>query len=144
MWIHCFQSCFWCHWLTGVKYVLFSYLIGSQSVYWKEPRAKKSQSYKVYKVTKFCAVLISSQEVMKLQSFQSGVSDLTPANVKKKILPWFFSLIPWISSLIFIPNSWFLLILRKNNLLHSLLVVLTISHKPIKSLKFWMIKLWVA
>ena len=32
--------------------------------------------------TKFCGILISSHKVMKLQSFESGVSDVTPANVQ--------------------------------------------------------------
>ena len=32
--------------------------------------------------TKFCRVLIISHEVMKLQSFESGVSDVTPANLQ--------------------------------------------------------------
>ena len=31
---------------------------------------------------KFCAILISSQEVMKLQSFESGLSDFVSANVQ--------------------------------------------------------------
>ena len=32
--------------------------------------------------TKFCSVLISSHEAMNLQSFESGVSDVIPANVQ--------------------------------------------------------------
>ena len=32
--------------------------------------------------TKFCGILISSHKVMKLQSFESGVSDVTLANVQ--------------------------------------------------------------
>ena len=32
--------------------------------------------------TKFCGILISSHEVVKLQSFESGVSDVIPANVQ--------------------------------------------------------------
>ena len=32
---------------------------------------------------KFCSVLISSEEVMKSQSFESGASDVIFANVKK-------------------------------------------------------------
>ena len=32
--------------------------------------------------TKFCGILISSHKEMKLQSFESGVSDVTPANVQ--------------------------------------------------------------
>ena len=33
--------------------------------------------------TKFCAILISSHKVMKVQSFEPGVSDVTSANVQK-------------------------------------------------------------
>ena len=32
--------------------------------------------------TKFCGVLISSQEVMKLHCFESSVSDIIPVNVQ--------------------------------------------------------------
>ena len=32
--------------------------------------------------TKFCGVLISSQKVIKLRSFESGVSDVIPTNVQ--------------------------------------------------------------
>ena len=32
--------------------------------------------------TKFCGVLIVFHEVMELQSFESGVSDVMPANVQ--------------------------------------------------------------
>ena len=36
--------------------------------------------------TKFCVVLISSQEVMKLQSFKSSMSD---SRMYKTLYPWF-------------------------------------------------------
>ena len=39
--------------------------------------------------TKFCGALISSYEVMKLQSFESGVSEVITANVQN-ISPLFF------------------------------------------------------
>ena len=33
--------------------------------------------------TKFCGVLISSHEVIKLKSFESGVNNIIPENVQK-------------------------------------------------------------
>ena len=61
--------------------------------------------------TKFCGVLISSREVMKLQSFESGVSDVITANTQN-ISPLFNFM--------------------KRKLLHSSMVVLTISHELVK------------
>ena len=61
--------------------------------------------------TKFCGVLISSREVMKLQSFESGVSDVITANVQN-ISPLFNFM--------------------KRKLLHSCMVVLTISPELMK------------
>ena len=39
-------------------------------------------------VQSFCGALISSHEVIKLQSFESGASDVIPANVQI-FHPWF-------------------------------------------------------
>ena len=41
---------------------------------------------------KFCGVLISSQEVMKLQSFESSLSDVIPTNVQNFSSLFFFFL----------------------------------------------------
>ena len=41
--------------------------------------------------TKFCGALTSSQEVMKLQGFKSGVSDVIPANVLNNSSMVFFA-----------------------------------------------------
>ena len=62
---------------------------------------------------KFCRVLIISHEVMKLQSFESGVSDVTPANLQN------------ISALVFFAH--FCEFHEKKIFLHSFVVVLTIS-----------------
>ena len=40
--------------------------------------------------TKFCGVLISSHEVMKLQSSESGTSDVIPANVQHLVFLAYF------------------------------------------------------
>ena len=72
--------------------------------------------------TKFCGVLISGPEVMKLQSSEFGVSNVMPANVQKN------------SSVVFF--AFFLLILWKINLLHSFMVALAISHELVKLRNF--------
>ena len=41
---------------------------------------------------KLCGVLISFQEIMKLQSFEFGVSDIIPANVQNIFTPSFISI----------------------------------------------------
>ena len=43
--------------------------------------------------TKFLGVLISFHEIMKLQSSESGVSDIRPANVKNISILVFFAYI---------------------------------------------------
>ena len=67
---------------------------------------------------KFCGILISSREVTKLQSFELGVSDVIPANVKNNSSR--------VSFAYFCYNCQFY---GKKNLLHSFMVVLTVSHK---------------
>ena len=69
--------------------------------------------------TKFGGVLTSSHEVMKLQSFESSMSDIILANVQH---------------ISFHPAGFFyiLSLLWKKNMLHSFKVVLTISHELMK------------
>ena len=45
--------------------------------------------------TKFCCVLISFQEVEKLQSFEFGVSDVIPANIENVLTLVFFAYFCW-------------------------------------------------
>ena len=76
--------------------------------------------------TKFCGVLTSSHEVMKLQSFESSMSDIILANVQH---------------ISFHPAGFFyiLSLLWKKNMLHSFKVVLTISHEL---MKLWSFEWW--
>ena len=97
------------------------------SISQRRPEAKKLPLFLWYnfndfmekaRCTKYCDVLISFQEVVNLQSFQSGVSDVKLANVQN------------ISSLvIFFILSMFFLTLWKKNLLHNFIVFLTVSHE---------------
>ena len=70
---------------------------------------------------KFCGVLISSHKVMKLQSFESGLNDVIPQMYK--------TFHPWFSFHIF-------LILWRKNVLHSSMVILTISYQLMKLQSF--------
>ena len=71
--------------------------------------------------TKFCGVLISSHEVIKLQSFESTVSDAISANVQY-ILP----LVSFTYICYFYEKSFFT----------QFMVFLTISHELMKLLSF--------
>ena len=66
--------------------------------------------------TKFCGVLISSHEVMKLQSFEFGASDVITVNLQN------------ISALVFFAPVVKILWKKK---LHSFMVVFTISYELI-------------
>ena len=58
-----------CYALKGIGSQKLTLLVNFNDFMEKEP------------CSKFCGILISSHEVMKLQSFESGVSDVIPANV---------------------------------------------------------------
>ena len=71
--------------------------------------------------TKFCGVLISSHEVMKLQSFESTVSDAISANVQY-ILP--------------LVSFTYICYFYEKNFFTQFMVFLTISHELMKLLSF--------